>query len=282
MNTLHVITSSNISHQQIVELFEAAGRQRDVVVKRMVVGKTDYGQLANLHAHDMLYRASTLTSANILFKACVAQTGVKMLYRDKHAAIYAGENVVYNTLLHQAYGLPVIKTIFDRTRCEELLQKYVHELGGFPIIVKSIGECHGRGVRKVENMRELLVAIAELHRSDIPYILRAFVQHKKCARLIVLGNTVVSSIAYMKPADDFRTNAGELVAHEEKFSPNIEATAIAAVAALGAEYGGVDILIGDEGDYYLAEVNTPCFFPRAQMITGTDIAGAIIDHMLAK
>lgn len=282
MYTLYIITSTTTSHKQIVELFENAAATRGVTVERLAVNEVDYTKLPNLKDNDMLYRASTTTSASTLFKTLVAQTNVKTLYRSKLSAIYSGENVIYNTMLHQANDLPIMETVFDRTCDKSLLLKYVQELGGFPIIVKAAGESHGRGVNKADNINELLEFTEDFNARNIRYILRAFVQHQKCARLIVLGDHVIDSIAYAKPHDDFRTNAGELIATKEAFSPEIESVAVTSVKVLGAEFGGVDILIGDTGEYYLAEVNTPCFFPRAQMLTGVDISGKIIDYMLQR
>ena len=62
----------------------------------------------------------------------------------------------------------------------------------------------------------------------------------------------------------------------------IFALAERAVAALGLEFGGVDILVDEQGTATIAEVNFPCNFARNQMNTGTDVAGLLVDHLMAK
>lgn len=62
----------------------------------------------------------------------------------------------------------------------------------------------------------------------------------------------------------------------------LAAIAGAAAAALRLEFGGADVMESPGGALTLAEFNFPCFFADQQEATGIDIAGAIIDHLLAK
>lgn len=54
-----------------------------------------------------------------------------------------------------------------------------------------------------------------------------------------------------------------------------------AVKALGLEFGGVDVMITNDGPK-VVEVNYPCFFPRCQMLTGVDIAGQMVEYLVNK
>ena len=67
----------------------------------------------------------------------------------------------------------------------------------------------------------------------------------------------------------------------KKFDACVEDIAVRACKALGLEFGGVDIMITDDGAK-VAEVNYPCFFPRCQMLTGTDIAGKMVEYLEKK
>lgn len=102
------------------------------------------------------------------------------------------------------------------------------------------------------------------------------------ARLIVLGDKVIDSIEYSAPKGDFRSNEGKTPnVSQKRFSETVNEIAVQAVKALGLEFGGVDIMITDNGAK-VAEVNYPCFFPRCQMLTGTDIAGQMIKYLRDK
>ena len=62
----------------------------------------------------------------------------------------------------------------------------------------------------------------------------------------------------------------------------IQRVAVAAVKSIGIEFGGVDILFSDNGEYYISEVNSPCAYNHTQTLTGIDIAGAIVDYLINK
>jgi hypothetical protein len=58
--------------------------------------------------------------------------------------------------------------------------------------------------------------------------------------------------------------------------------AVAAVRALGHEFGGVDILEHPSGRLNVLESNNPCYFASAQLAIGTDVSGAMVEHLLQK
>jgi len=114
-------------------------------------------------------------------------------------------------------------------------------------------------------------------------ILREFIDQPTHARLIVLGDQVVDSIEYVAQGDDFRTNAGDTPSvRPKKFSPEMEAIAVQAVTVLGLEFGGVDMMTDEAGNDVVLETNFPCYFVRAQEATGTDVAGKMVEYLMAK
>ena len=56
----------------------------------------------------------------------------------------------------------------------------------------------------------------------------------------------------------------------------------AAAAALRLEFGGADMMESPDAALTFAEFNLPSYFADRQQASGIDIAGAIIDHLLAK
>jgi len=67
-----------------------------------------------------------------------------------------------------------------------------------------------------------------------------------------------------------------------KLSKELKTLAIKSVQIAGLEFGGVDILVTAEENYFVVEANYPCHFERVQRITGVDIAGKMVDYLLAK
>ena len=98
----------------------------------------------------------------------------------------------------------------------------------------------------------------------------------------MLGDKVIDSIEYTANDGDFRSNEGAKPnVAPKKFTDEVEKLAVKATRALGLEFGGVDIMITNNGPK-VAEVNFPCFFPRCQQLTGTDIAGMMVDYLMEK
>lgn len=182
----------------------------------------------------------------------------------------------------RAQKIPQPKTIDWLPRKRKNLQAAVKALGGFPVILKVTGGSHGVGVIKVDSLSSLLSMSDYLHGHSNRVIMRQFIPGGHSARLIVLGKKVIDSIEYRAPRGDFRSNVDyEPMVSAKKFSSSVEKLAIKAVQALELEFGGVDILV-HKGKGYVAETNFPCFFPRCSRVTGTDIAGKIVDHLLKK
>jgi glutathione synthase/RimK-type ligase-like ATP-grasp enzyme len=183
-------------------------------------------------------------------------------------------------------GIPTPRTedVLDADAVS-LLDK-VERVGGFPLVVKDkVTGGHGIGVIKVESLESLhsIVRLIFAQGPNKSFQLQQFIPHAHHARLIVLGDQVIDSIAYNGNDYDFRTNRSqdEINVEYRKFPEAVERTAIAATRANLVEYGGVDI-IDDDGDLYVLEVNNPCYFARAQLCTGYPTSERMVEYLLAK
>ena len=94
---------------------------------------------------------------------------------------------------------------------------------------------------------------------------------------------MVSHYRNVTDQDDFRTSSSD---HKEDYRlpapAGLEETAVAAVRALGHEFGGVDILVHPTGRLYVLESNQPCYFVSAQLAVGTGVSGAMVEYLLRK
>lgn len=286
MDKFHLIVAQKGASPS-TEKFLAKACQKNKI--EMVVAEADHYDFSKLYRiknTDGMYRSSdsprSLKLAKILLDSkCVTFHSQLISMQEFNDA----EKSLEATILHQKKKLPIIKTIFDITADRRLLRNYVNYLGGFPIIIKALGGYGGTGVMKVESFESLVSICDHLcqRHQDTSYIMRQFVEHAEQARITVLGSRVVDSISYKKIRGDFRSNVGgKRIVSPKKFSPEIEKLAIEAVNVLSLEFGGVDILVSPDGKFHLAEVNFPCPFVDSQIVTGTDIAGLMIDYLHAK
>jgi len=272
------------SNQPITELLKSACQARDIEYVEVNPAEYNYANPVLPAAGDILYRASPGQSgerAAIILERFMMHDQVATLYQEFTRSLVGAYSNSY--IFHQKAGLPIPKTINHLTRDRAQLKQYVEHLGGFPIVLKVLGGSHGVGVIQVDSLPALYSLIDYLPLASGNIIMRQFIKTNSHARLIVLGDKVIDSIKYNAPADDFRTNTGDSPAVEPYDYPaDIKKLAAQSVKVLGVEFGGVDIMINDQDHPFITEVNFPCNFARSQHATGTNIAGLIVDHLMAK
>ncbi len=161
--------------------------------------------------------------------------------------------------------------------------KKVEERLGYPMVVKeSYGAC-GKGVYLVHNRAELVKKSEEL--KTIPHFYQQYVETSRGrdVRVTVVGGKVVASMLRQAVGDDFRSNIDLGGKGIEWAIPSDFATVAEKVSRIiGLDYCGVDLLFGVDGAPVLCEVNSNAFFSGTESVTGVNVAGAYIDHILSK
>jgi RimK family alpha-L-glutamate ligase len=115
------------------------------------------------------------------------------------------------------------------------------------------------------------------------YVQRVIDHDGSDLRAFVVGNRVVAAIERRSRDGGWRTNislGGEARAID--LDPSTTAMALAAATAVGADYAGVDLLRSRDGAVYVLEVNGIPGWSGVQSATTTDVAGAVVDHLIAK
>jgi hypothetical protein len=277
--TLHlIVVSENTSSARF--LIKAA-EERGIKVKVINANEVDFFNLPALEKGDLLFRLSGSPRAKRVEKLIISDD-VAHFYKDSNYAI-SGRDSSY--FYNKQAGLPVIKTIPLLPTKQSDISKHVDYLGGFPLVVKVMGRQDGVGVIQVDTIEGLKSLFDYVRIEKKTVLLRSFVQHAYYGRLVVIGDRVVASHRTYSSEDEFRTNArGNTDEKKEAivFPEEVQKVAVAAVKSIGIEFGGVDILFSDNGEYYISEVNSPCAFNYTQKLTGIDIAGAIIDYLVIK
>ncbi len=259
-----------------IELLKAACDKRKVEYIDFDIKAADHTDLPELGLGDILFQ---IARGPMFMTRLLANENVATVYKSYQDVL----NRRLQLIPHQQAGLPMPKTIHYLSKDPELLAKYVEYCGGFPIILKAMGGSHGVGVMKIDSFSSL-VSVVDHVLGDTKLIMRELIETTTSERLVVLGNQVVDSYQYRQQGDDIRSNAGdEMNVVLKRYPKQMQMDAVRAVNILGIEFGGVDMLMDKEGQHYIIESNVPyCNFPRAQMLSGLDIAGMVVDHLLAK
>jgi len=285
MNFYCIVRNKN-SKNKSLKLLEESCAKKNINFVLIGAGSYDFTKNKDLNENDLIYRIATSATAVTIEKEFLNNKCLSF-YSDYKLGIQKNKSNSDYIIHKKEKGVPIIKTIFNLPTNKELLKKYVKYLNGFPIVVKAIGGSHGVGVIRIDSMESLLSAGDFLNSDAIQsvqsdYIMREFIPHTEQARLIVLGNKVIASKGNRKVSDDFRLNKGNIKELSKKYSSEIENTAVQAVKSLGWEFGGVDVLIDEKSDHYLAEVNLPCNFARTQLVAKVNIADMMVDYLIKK
>ena len=278
--TLHLIVNG-VEKKEGSSLLVAAAEARKIPVNIVDVEKVDFFNLPKLERGDLLLRNSTYSRA-IRVEKLIVRDDVSHFYQNAALAISGrASSYFYN----KQAGLPVIKSIPLLPTWESDFQEHVDYLGGFPLVMKILGGQDGVGVIQVDTVEGLKSLVDYVRNIKGLVMLRSFVQHDYYGRLVVVGDRVIASHRTYSVDEEFRTNA--LGNTDEKkegivFSEEAQQVAVQAVKSMGVEFGGVDILFSDNGEFFISEVNSPCAFYYTQDITGIDIAGAMVDYLAEK
>ena len=151
---------------------------------------------------------------------------------------------------------------------------------GYPMVVKQNKGSFGEQVYLVNNCEELIQIIKKIGSSEMlfqEYVKSSF---GKDYRVYVVNGKVVAS-ALRTNDSDFRSNVASGGSMKAVQLPTeYENLAIKCCEILGADFAGVDLLIGDNGPL-VCEVNSNAHFTALAEITKVDVALSIVKHLLS-
>ena len=264
---------------ETVRLLRESCERRDIEFVEIDAASFDYEPVPRASVGDMLYCAGTSAAAGFV-EEHLYQEGVATFYSSADGPLTRKSSPLR---LFQLAGVPVPRWVNVTTGDRRLLRHYVERMGGFPVILKFSGFSRGMGVPRIDSLPSLFSVVDYVLASGSYPVLCAYVHPATHWRAIVVGDRVVSHYRNITDKDDFRTSGSDA---EEDYSavapPALEEIAVAAVRALGHEFGGVDILEHSSGRLYVLESNHPCYFASPQLLIGTDISGAMVEYLLQK
>ena len=187
-------------------------------------------------------------------------------------------------LLHKN-RVPIPKTIsapktfgFHKAISSAFIKKLETELA-YPLVIKEAFGSFGEQVYLIENREELIQKMNAL--AHVPYLFQEFIHSSfgEDRRVQVIGNQVITAMR-RKSATDFRSNVtagGSMAPHTPT---DVEKqTAIQASQAIGADFSGVDVLKGKNGESIVCEVNSNAHIRNLYDCTGVNTAYDIIRYV---
>jgi RimK family alpha-L-glutamate ligase len=206
----------------------------------------------------------------------LAAGGVRVV--NSAAAIERTVDKFLASVLLARAGLPTPRTIACE-RADDALAAFA-ELGG-DVIVKPLFGSMGLGMARVSDpdVAQRVLRALELERAV--YYLQETIPHAgRDIRALVVGDRVVGAIA--RVGDGWRLNVARGARAEAvRLEGSREELCVRAVTAVGADYGGVDLLRGEDGRDYVVEVNGIPGWQGVERASGVDVAGALVEWVEA-
>jgi len=154
---------------------------------------------------------------------------------------------------------------------------------GFPMIVKECFGSFGQQVYLVNTQGELHDKMKDIGAK--PVIFQRFIKtsYGRDIRLQVVGDKVIAAMYRYSDKGDFRaniTNGARMKPYEP--SAKQKELAVRCCKLIGLDFGGVDILFGDNDEPLVCEINSNAHFKNIYDCTGVNVADAIIEHICSR
>lgn len=185
------------------------------------------------------------------------------------------------TFLLKSAGLPTPPTfaVEGRESAEAIAAR---ELVHGPVVLKPLFGAQGRGIRLIRNVDDLPMS----EEIDDVYYLQHYIPRAgppfEDFRVFVCAGEPVAMMR--RSGDDWITNVGR-GAMPQAVSGQDEAAlgelAVAAAAAVGADFAGVDIVPASDGSLSVIEVNSMPAWSGLQSVSAVNISDAIAAALLA-
>ena len=178
--------------------------------------------------------------------------------------------------------IPTPRTAYVRDMKD--IQRAIEAVGGLPVVVKVTQGTQGQGVFLRHTIHETTNLVQGLLVTGKAVLIQEYVaeSHGKDIRALVVGGKVVASMRRKARGREFRSNY-HLNGTVEKVDISEEYAEVACRAArvLGLNVAGVDLLEGNDGPLVL-EVNSSPGLEGIEKASGVNVAGAIIDYVIAE
>jgi RimK family alpha-L-glutamate ligase len=233
----------------------------------------------------LLFRSSTKSMSSMVYNfALDLYRGVTHFAQVPSSIARRRGKLGDGYILNKA-GVATPATLMTSNTDLNTLKGAVAHLGGqYPVIIKPNQGTKGIGVVQMSSSDDL-----EQYVKDLPDDVGALIvqecitnSHGKDIRAVVVGDQVVASVLRSNDTGDFRSNIAQgATASAYKMTPAEQSVAARAVQALGLEYGGVDLMFGEDG-LVVTEVNSPCDLSFIHPATGISVPHHIIKYLLEK
>ena len=200
-----------------------------------------------------------------------------MVVMNSPRAIERSVDKFLTTALLREAGLPTPETVVCEGAADAV--SAVRSMGS--AVIKPLFGSLGHGIIRVADPDVAFRVARSLEQTRAVFYVQREIDHGgRDIRAFVVGGRVLGAIERRAPAGDWRTNVARGgAARSFELPAEWAQLAIAAAAAVSADYAGVDLLPSPSGSALVVEVNGIPGWQGLQQATGLDVAGAIVAQL---
>ncbi len=197
---------------------------------------------------------------------------------DQSRAIALGRDKLRGTQRLLKYKVPFPTTGYAHST--EDFDNIINMAGGVPLIIKLVEGTEGVGVFLADDKKHAFNLLKTFKQLEVPLIVQEFIEESAGTdlRVFVTGDKIVASMKRESQDGDFRANValgGEPC--QADLTDLEKEIALKAARAIGINIAGVDLIRSNKGPLVI-EINVSPGFTGLEKMSGTDVAGAIIEY----
>ena len=206
----------------------------------------------------------------------LAACGMPILNSPK--AMEASVDKFLTTAHLQSSGLVVPRTWVGQNAADALT---AFNNFGEDAVIKPLFGGEGRGIERLQSVDKATRKFRELEERGSVIYLQEYIPHRgEDYRLLVVGDTVLGMRRVNR--NDWRTNISRGASAEPlHVTPQLSKLAKRAAKAVGAEFAGVDLLPGNDGELYTLEVNAAPGWKALSGVVDSDVASLLLELLVS-
>jgi [lysine-biosynthesis-protein LysW]--L-2-aminoadipate ligase len=264
--------------KQLIEAFAKQGVAADVVDDRTAI--FDLDNLDHWKQYDVIVERCVSQSRALYVQRIMRLAGVKTV-NNYEVIENCGDKFITSQLMLQ-HGVPTTKVLmaFTPESALEAIEKV-----GYPCVLKPVVGSWGRGVVRV-NDRDGAEAVVNLrdelggYQQHIYYIQEMVDKPQRDIRSFVINGRTIAAIYRTSAHWITNTHLGGK-ASNCPVTPELDAVSVAAAKAVGGGIVAVDLFEDPKRGLLVNEVNHTMEFRNSSGPTGVDIAGCVVDWVIA-
>lgn len=270
-------------------LQEAAHRQNSqtiILKNNEVLPILKHQQMELFHEQKLLPDYVIFIDKDIYLANQLELLGVPVFNKARTISISDDKILTYQILAKQ--HIPMPKTIIAPLSFFKMNPDTFYQLDniilqlGLPLIVKEAFGSFGEQVYLAHTKEELREIIQNIHGQAFMFQEFITTSYGKDLRLQVVNNQVVAAMKRTSQ-HDFRANITSGGRMEPYIPTQTEIDlAVASSLAIGADFSGVDLLFGENGQTLVCEINSNAHIRNLYDCTGINAADNMIKHVLTK